>query len=73
MQNRTIERLKKMSIGLRTEVFLNHFLLPWFLGYWAFPNPKFKGEEIADAFLLWGDVIFIIQIKARESEKTDIN
>jgi len=73
MKNRTIERLKKMSIGLRSEAFLNHFLLPWFSGYWAFPNPKFKGEEIADALLLWRDVVFIIQIKARESEKTDIN
>lgn len=72
MNNKIIKRWKKLPVGKRTEAFLNYFLSPWFSGYWAFPNPKFKGEEIADTLLLWGDVVFIIQAKAREGGKTDI-
>jgi hypothetical protein len=68
-----IERWQKLPVGPRTEVFLNSFLNPWFSGYWAFPNPKFKREEIADALLVWGDVVFIIQVKAREGIKSDVN
>lgn len=60
-----------MPIGKRSEVFLNYFLTPWFSEYWSFPNPKYKGEEICDALLIWGDVVFIIQVKTRGSIGAD--
>jgi hypothetical protein len=50
---------------------LNYFLTPWFSGYWTFPNPKYKSEEICDALLIWGDVVFIIQVKTRKGIKSD--
>lgn len=72
MNNRLIKRWKKIDVGRRTEVVLSHLLYPWFSGYWIFPNPKFKGKEIADALLIWGDVLFIIQIKTGKGIESDI-
>lgn len=72
MNNKIIYRWNKLSIGPRTEAFINYLLFPWFSGYWVFPNPKYKGEEIADALLIWGDFVFIIQVSAKEGRKTDI-
>jgi len=72
MWKKLVARWLKLPEGKRSESVLNHLLLPWFSGYWIFPNPKFKGEEIADALLLWGDVLFIIQIKTRKGIKSDI-
>lgn len=64
--DKTIRRIKKLPYGRRGEEFVNYFLAPWFSGYWAFPLPKYKGAEIADSLLLWGDVVFLIQIKERK-------
>ena len=59
-------RIKKRPVGYRSEDFVNYFLSPWFSGYWAFPKPKYKGGEIADSLLLWGDVAFLIEVKDSE-------
>ncbi|MCK4818816.1 hypothetical protein KA005_23790, partial [bacterium] len=69
--DKTLRRIKKRSVGYRSEDFVNYFLEPWFSGYWAFPNPKYKGGEIADSLLLWGDVVFLIEVKERKGIKSN--
>jgi len=63
----------KQPVGYRSENFVNYFLAPWFSGYWAFPKPKYKGGEIADSLLLWGDVAFLIEVKERKGIKSNID
>ncbi len=69
--DKTLRRIKKRSVGYRSEDFVNYFLEPWFSGYWTFPNPKYKGGEIADSLLLWGDVVFLIEVKERKGIKSN--
>jgi len=69
--DKTLRRIKKRSVGYRSEDFVNYFLEPWFSNYWAFPNPKYKGGEIVDSLLLWGDVVFFIEVKERKGIKSN--
>jgi hypothetical protein len=69
--DKALLRIKKRPVGYRSEDFVNYFLSPWFSGYWAFPKPKYKGGEIADSLLLWGDVAFLIEVKERKGIKSN--
>lgn len=71
--DRALRRIKKKPVGYRSEDFVNYFFAPWFSGYWTFPNPKYKGGEIADSLLLWGDVAFLVEIKERKGIKSNTN
>jgi len=71
--DKSLKSLMRLRVGRRTELVLSYMLSPWFSGYWLFPNPKFRGKEIADAILIWGDVAFIIQAKTREGIHSDLD
>lgn len=68
-----VKSLLRLLPGRRAEVYLSHMLSPWFSEYWVFPNPMFRGNEIADAILIWGDVAFLIQIKSREGIHSSVD
>lgn len=65
MDDKTIRRLISLPLGDRTNHVLDMMLSPFFLGYWTFSRPKFKGIEFADTLLVWDDVCLLFEAKTR--------
>lgn len=66
MDAKRLARLVRMAPGYRSEEFMAWLAEVWFAGLWYFHKPKYKGNELTDAVVLFGDTALLMEIKTRE-------